>query len=548
MRLRSVGHTDHAMRGAVRRVVLALAAAAWLCMALATVALASELPPATSTGWTVVIVNNYSPCNGPIAPGSCHGSAVITTSGAPASARLASVTLGGSPYGVAVTPDGSLAVVLNIVDGTLSPIDLRARPPQVLPPVHIGGDGDSFIALTPDGRTALVADTGSSNVYPVHITGHTFRVGRAIDVGGRPGGIAVSADGSIAWVVVPARGTIRPINVGSGSYSVGAPIAVGPSPGRIRLSPDGTRAYVTSSVRNTVTSVPLDGGGTSHTIAVGRTPLDAVITPDGSTMYVTNGGSGTVTPIDLSGGTPVARAPVVVPHGSSDSIAFPSAAAITPDGKQLWVTDGGSLVPVAAQSGNTATVFDISSPMRPVVRRTIATGGFEVRGIAITPPIVDTGSGPSALALSLPTLGDVFISTQAVLLGVAIAAGGVMFITFPSQIFNLTLQENYPIIAAWIASRRKGLRALRSRLDAVIGRQKQLSTAVTEPDPDRGTGRRSELPAFVLVIALGALLGALLDPRFGPNWRGVASLRCDRLRHPCRRRDHSTAGRAVLSG
>ena len=35
-------------------------------------------------------------------------------------------------------------------------------------------------------------------------------------------------------------------------------------------------------------------------------------------------------------------------------------------------------------------------------------------------------------------------------MGVAIAAGSVMFITFPAQIFNLTLQENYPIIGAWM--------------------------------------------------------------------------------------------------
>jgi hypothetical protein len=212
-----------------------------------------------------------------------------------------------------------------------------------------------------------------------------------------------------------------------------------------------------------------------------------------------------------------------VPHGVSDTVAVPTAVAVTPDGRQLWVTDGGSLVGAPALSGNTVTVYDIRSPLHPVAVRTIATGGFEVRTVAITPAIPDTGNGPSTLALSLPTLGDVFLSAQAVLLGVAIAAGGVMFITFPAQIFNLTLQENYPIIAAWIARRQQKIRALRRRFGAAPGDSARPPTDVSGPMPARRGTWRSELPAFVAVIAVGALLGALLDPRFGANWRGVAS-------------------------
>src|SRR5580700_8190290 len=178
MRPPSAGHCgkrDTTAREAATRGAAGLAVAVWLLMALGTVVLASQLPPASSTGWHVVIVNNYSPCNGPIAPGNCHGSAVITTSGAPATAPLESVTLGGSPYGAVITPDGSLALVVDVLDGTLSPIDLTTRPPRALPTVHVGGRGDAFIAMTPDGRTALVADSGAPDVYPVRVSGRTVR-------------------------------------------------------------------------------------------------------------------------------------------------------------------------------------------------------------------------------------------------------------------------------------------------------------------------------------------------------------------------------------
>ncbi len=314
-----------------RETPTGFAVALWLLLAFATVALAGQLPPATRTGWTVIIVNNYSPCNGPVAAGNCHGSAVITTSGAPATAPLESVTLGGSPYGAVITPDGSLALVVDILDGTLSPIDLTARPPQSLPPVHLGGRGDAFIAMTPDGRTVMVADSGAPTVYPVHVTGKTLRVGSPIDVGSPAGGIAMSPDGSTAWVVIPTKGTIRPIDVGDGSFAVGTPIHVGALPNTITVSPNGTTAYVTSTARNIVTAVPL-GGGPNHTIRVGKAPEFAAITPDGSTMYVADGGSGTVTPVDLSSGTPVAHTPFAVPHGVSDAVAVPTAVAVTPDG------------------------------------------------------------------------------------------------------------------------------------------------------------------------------------------------------------------------
>jgi hypothetical protein len=107
---------------------------------------------------------------------------------------------------------------------------------------------------------------------------------------------------------------------------------------------------------------------------------------------------------------------------------------------------------------------------------------------------------PSSIAASLPTPAQAFADTAVVITSVALAAGGTLFITFPAQFFNLTFQENYPAIAAWLARRRR-----------------RRATS-----PRRLTPTRARI-AFAAVVAAGALCGALLDPGFGRSWSTMAS-------------------------
>jgi hypothetical protein len=114
-------------------------------------------------------------------------------------------------------------------------------------------------------------------------------------------------------------------------------------------------------------------------------------------------------------------------------------------------------------------------------------------GVAIASPALV----PSSIATSLPTPAEAFANAAVVASSVALAVGGTLFITFPAQLFNLTFQENYPRITAWFARRRDHrTTASRPRRDGLI---------------------------FALVVAAGALFGALLDPGFGRSWSSLAS-------------------------
>jgi len=72
----------------------------------------------------------------------------------------------------------------------------------------------------------------------------------------------------------------------------------------------------------------------------------------------------------------------------------------------------------------------------------------------------------SSIASALSTPGDAFSSLSGSLINAAITIGIILFITFPSQLFNHTFEENYDEIRA-IASRRLGwLRRLRREASA----------------------------------------------------------------------------------
>lgn len=127
------------------------------------------------------------------------------------------------------------------------------------------------------------------------------------------------------------------------------------------------------------------------------------------------------------------------------------------------------------------------------------------------PPVSTTSSitnqPPISSALAAPL--QVFSSPVHTLINVAIAAGLVLFITFPSQLFNHTLEENYAEI--------------RRRLVHFLHLPARLATASPVTVAPQPTARASALVFWAVVVA-GALLGALLNPHFGLNLPTLLSL------------------------
>lgn len=134
----------------------------------------------------------------------------------------------------------------------------------------------------------------------------------------------------------------------------------------------------------------------------------------------------------------------------------------------------------------------------------LVSGPAAADALALTGTLLPPSQGTplSTISTSLLSPWDAFKPVQTIVVSTAIAAGAVLFLTFPSNMFNLTFQENYAEIRAWWVRRVRALR--RRRRDA----------GGTPASPAR-SWLGTPLLSFIVVVLVGALLASLNDPTFG---------------------------------
>lgn len=216
----------------------------------------------------------------------------------------------GPPQSVAITPDGSLALVtastkIDPADGTktlpddiLTVIDLKAATPSVVATLHAGA-GAAGISINRAGTLALVANRNDGSVSVFTISGRTVAAAGKVDLG-----------------------------------------APGSFPSHVIFTRDGRMALVTRNMDSLVSVLAVDGSKVTYTktdIGTGLRPYGADVTPAGDAAVVANIGAGqmggvdTLSVIDLT-----ATPPQVVSHLTIGHI--PEGIAISPDGQFVAVT------------------------------------------------------------------------------------------------------------------------------------------------------------------------------------------------------------------
>ncbi len=108
---------------------------------------------------------------------------------------LAPITVGPGPEGIAITPNGDRAYVgdagafvagqTGAIGSTVTPVDLTTG--KALAPIPVG-NAPAAVAITPDGTTALVANVNSGSVSPIDVA--TDKAGSPISLQGGPVSIA----------------------------------------------------------------------------------------------------------------------------------------------------------------------------------------------------------------------------------------------------------------------------------------------------------------------------------------------------------------------
>lgn len=246
-------------------------------------------------------------------------------------------TLGinGTPYAVAVSPDGKHAYITDAANHRVSILDVATR--AVTGSIAVGGD-PSGIAIARDGRGYVVnAADGTVTVFDTK----TNKIVRPyVYVGSAPNGIAVNAAGTRVVVANSYENSVSVIDTVTWNVTR---VVVGAGPYGVAIS--GNHALVTNEYDDTVSVVDLSTNTVVGTIAVGDAPTG--IAAVGNRAVVTNAGTlttpgdGTVSIIDLDTftllGSPVSvgDSPVSVVIDASGPYAYIADV----DRSTVWVLD-----------------------------------------------------------------------------------------------------------------------------------------------------------------------------------------------------------------
>ena len=162
-------------------------------------------------------------------------------------AVIATLEAGKGAAGVSINRQGTLALVANRAEGSVSVFTIQGKTvaPSSVVPLGDEKSGPSQPAFTRDGRAALVTRDGDSFISVLTVDGTKVEHSkRDLSAGMRPYGLDVSADGSIAVVANIGRGqgdsdTVSVIDLQAQPFRVVETVVVGQTPEGIVLSPDG---------------------------------------------------------------------------------------------------------------------------------------------------------------------------------------------------------------------------------------------------------------------------------------------------------------------
>jgi DNA-binding beta-propeller fold protein YncE len=178
----------------------------------------------------------------------------VGVKGAPAAPKvLATLQAGKGAAGVSINKAGTLALVANRSEGTVSVFTISGNKVEAAGKVTVGNpdSGPSHVAFSPDGKTALVTRDNDHTIVVLSVDGNKVEpTKREIRAGLRPYAIDISSKGEVAVVGNVGTGggdadTISVIDLKLDPPRVVNTYTVGQTPEGIKISPDGKFVAVT---------------------------------------------------------------------------------------------------------------------------------------------------------------------------------------------------------------------------------------------------------------------------------------------------------------
>jgi len=282
---------------------------------------------------------------------------------------IGQIGVGHSPFGVAVSADGSRAYVTNSGDATASVIDTSLR--KVVATINVGPE-PLGVVINPSATRVYVGNNGSGNNNSVSVIDTSSNaVIDTVTVGYGPGGMAVNPTGTRLYVVNDPASTLSVLDITEDPPVLIKTLSLNGSRGMSGVAVDqtGTYAYVAGSDSQLIHVVDLNNNTVVAEISLHGRPVGVALNSAGTSLYVTETfGANTVEVVDT-----VARIVVTtIPVGSN-----PAGVEVNPAGTQAYVANG---------SSGTVSIIDTATN---IVSETINVGGGpQAFGEFITSPFL----------------------------------------------------------------------------------------------------------------------------------------------------------------
>lgn len=274
--------------------------------------------------------------------------------------QLLTLRLGGGPGDMAISPDGTLAVVAipghEVAGDSIGVIDLAHQ--SLLRTIELVGPSPGFgegaqvywrprgVTFLPDGDTVLVVSETAGALLVVSL--ERAEIIAATSTGGNlPQQVVLSGDGRFAFVSNQGSGTIGVINLSRRRLE--KTIDVGGGPGAMALSPNKQELWVANSGSNSISLIQVEQQSVLVEFPCGSLPSALQFTPDGTRALCTNTASGTISIFDVNTHKPVGE--IELPSVSAEVAqqrpgpagarvglsCLPTALLMAPGGKRAWV-------------------------------------------------------------------------------------------------------------------------------------------------------------------------------------------------------------------
>ena len=229
-------------------------------------------------------------------------------------AHLATLHIGRQPSGISINSAGTLALVANRADRSVSVLTISGKQVRHVDTVSVG-DEVAAVAITPDGKQALAVKNATNKIGVLSIDGAklTYHADLDMIVGDFPYNIDIVPDGSIAVVVHTGNGgrsdghadALAVIDLSSGPPPrVIAYVTAGDAPEAFAISPTGKIAVAlllggdvllpaghwAHPRKGSIVIFGIDEGELTpvEEIEVGGLPEGVAFSPNGDYMYVSN--------------------------------------------------------------------------------------------------------------------------------------------------------------------------------------------------------------------------------------------------------------------